>query len=67
MPDSIFSVIDTSKEGVEKILNLPDEETKTLKRDYVFDDVRMRDPEALVDHGDIEEEAQGSDDSDEED
>ena len=67
MPDSIFSVIDTSKEGVEKILNLPDEETKTLKRDYVFDDVRMRDPEALVDLGDIEEEAQGSDDSDEED
>ena len=67
MPDGIFSVIDTSKEGVERILNLPDEENETLKRDYLFDDVRMTNPEALVDHGDIEEEAQGSDDSDEED
>ena len=67
MPDGIFSVIDTSREGVERILNLPDEENETLKRDYVFDNVRMTDPEALVDLGDIEEEAQGSDDSDEED
>ena len=67
MPDGIFSMIDTSKEGVERISSLPDEENKTLKRDYVFDDVRMTDPEALVDLGDIEEEAQGSDDSDEED
>ena len=31
MPDGIFSVIDTSKEGVERILNLPDEENETLK------------------------------------
>jgi len=45
---------------------LPDEESETLKRDYVFDDVKMRDLEVLTDLEDIEEEAQGSDDSDEE-
>ena len=68
IPDGIHSVIDTSKEGIERILNLPeDEDEEGLKRDYIFDKFTMKDGNGYVEEvGDmenVEDKVQESDDS----
>lgn len=45
IPDGIFSVIDTSEEGLERISNGPEDDTmpEILERDYLMDEVNLKD------------------------